>query len=87
MSIQPFGDIPYIANSGVNVFLFQITIGGMVCPEALTHPTTVICDLSLEAYKVGFFDPRQERIFGGLGLNGKPDSSILKIYHVSNTQS
>lgn len=36
----------------------QIIKGGVVCPAALTHATTVICDLEPLLTDIGLFSPR-----------------------------
>ena len=57
---------------------FQIIIGGMQFPAALTQPVTVICDLSPDIMEFGVFVPFLHTPLGGAGLNGNPVSSMLK---------
>ena len=65
--------------AGARVLRSQITMGGIQKPPALTHPTTVICDLSPDDRATGFQILQEYMPLGGFGFKGTPVSSILKI--------
>ena len=67
-----------VVNSGFNVFLSNITKGGIVVPFAHTQANTVACPFVSPDIELTFLDPLLATTFALLGHRSIPLSSQLK---------